>query len=126
MNQGPENSSRPPSSRVPWERKGGARESDTDAGADAADSECEPEPAALKSAEPKQAEVQLAEPKPARKAGKQPGHRGWAERRCSKRMHNRPTRDLLVYLDYLERNGLDAQLPVGAVAQGFYALRRLR
>ena len=35
LNQGPENSSRPPSSRAPWERPGGVRESDADA--DAAD-----------------------------------------------------------------------------------------
>ncbi len=76
LNQGPENSSRPPSSRVPWERKGGTRESDADAEADAVDGECEPEPAEPKPAEPKPAEVQPAEPKPARKAGKPPGAPG--------------------------------------------------
>ena len=57
LNQGPENSSRPPSSRAPWERKGGAREADADAGADAADGECEPEPAAAKPAAAKPAEA---------------------------------------------------------------------
>src|SRR5512147_2783138 len=47
LNQGPENSSRPPSSRAPWERKGGARDADEDAEADAiaADGDREPAPA---------------------------------------------------------------------------------
>jgi transposase len=83
LNQGPENSSRPPSSRAPWERKnGGERETDADAEADAlaADDDREPEPAANlaepKSAEPKPAEPKPAEPKPTRKPGKQPGAPG--------------------------------------------------
>ena len=83
LNQGPENSSRPPSSRAPWERKnGGERETDADAEADAmaADDDREPEPAANlaepKSAEPKSAEPKSAEPKPTRKPGKQPGAPG--------------------------------------------------
>ena len=68
LNQGPDNSSRPPSSRAPWERKGGARDTDTDAEADAiaAAADREPEPAAAKP----------AAAKPARKPGKQPGAPG--------------------------------------------------
>ena len=83
LNQGPENSSRPPSSRAPWERKnGGERETDADAAADAlaADDAREPEPVANlaepKSAEPKSAEPKSAEPKLTRKPGKQPGAPG--------------------------------------------------
>ena len=73
LNQGPENSSRPPSSRAPWERKGGARDADADAEADAiaADGDREPEPA-----ETKAAEAKAAEAKAARKPGKQPGAPG--------------------------------------------------
>jgi transposase len=81
LNQGPENSSRPPSSRAPWERKGGGPESDADA--DAADggpepepADAKPEPAELPSVEANPAEVKLAEPKPARQAGKPPGAPG--------------------------------------------------
>lgn len=66
LNQGPENSSRPPSSRAPWERQGGGRESDAEADADAADSDLAAQPA----------EAQPAEAQPARKAGKQPGAPG--------------------------------------------------
>jgi hypothetical protein len=63
LNQGPDNSSRPPSSRVPWERaSGGGREWDTEA------ADGEREPAAAKPAEP-----QPAETTPTRQAGKQPG-----------------------------------------------------
>ncbi len=79
LNQGPENSSRPPSSRAPWERKSGGRESDEDP----EDGELEPEPAEAKAAEAKPAEAKAAEAKAAeakaaeakaaRKAGKQPG-----------------------------------------------------
>jgi transposase len=72
LNQGPENSSRPPSSRAPWERQRGARESDKDA----EDGELEPEPAEAKPTEAKPAETKPAETKPARKAGKQPGAPG--------------------------------------------------
>ena len=42
LNQGPSNSSRPPSSRAPWDRQGGGRESEADAEADAAAGDCEP------------------------------------------------------------------------------------
>src|SRR5512139_786547 len=62
LNQGPDNSSRPPSSRAPWERQSGERESDED-----------PENAALDpppAAEP--AAVQPVVAKLACKAGKQP------------------------------------------------------
>ncbi|MFZ1640553.1 MAG: IS66 family transposase, partial [Candidatus Contendobacter sp.] len=33
LNQGPENSSRPPSSRAPWDRQGGGRDADAEADA---------------------------------------------------------------------------------------------
>lgn len=36
LNQGPENSSRPPSSRVPWDRKGGGRDGEAEPEADPA------------------------------------------------------------------------------------------
>lgn len=76
LNQGPENSSRPPSSRAPWERGDGGPESD--AAADAAEDEPDPEPADAKpeSAEPPSAEAKPADAKPARKPGKQPGAPG--------------------------------------------------
>lgn len=85
LNQGPENSSRPPSSRAPWERKtGGGRESDADA--EAVDGDREPEPVEPPATEAKPAEVKPAEAKPAeakpvqtpaaRKPGKQPGAPG--------------------------------------------------
>ena len=44
LNQGPKNSSRPPSSRAPWERQRSERESDEDM----EDGELEPEPAEVK------------------------------------------------------------------------------
>ncbi len=75
LNQGPENGSRPPSSRAPWERQGGGRESDAEADADAADSDLGAKP---------------AEAKPARKVGKQPGAPGGVEHSCSKPMQNSP------------------------------------
>lgn len=54
LNQGPENSSRPPSSRAPWDRKGGGSDLETEAiVVDGED-----------------------EGKPARKPGKQPGAPG--------------------------------------------------
>lgn len=76
LNQGPENSSRPPSSRAPWDRPGGGLE--PDAAADAADDGPESEPADTK---PEPAERPSAEAKPtqapaARKAGKPPGAPG--------------------------------------------------
>src|SRR5512147_1298557 len=54
LNQGPDNSSRPPSSRAPWERTGGARTADADADgdADAAEGDREPEPAERNPEEP--------------------------------------------------------------------------
>jgi transposase len=77
LNQGPDNSSRPPSSRAPWERKSGGRESDEDP----EDGELEPEPAEAKAVEAKPVEdkptaAKPAEAKSARKAGKQPGAPG--------------------------------------------------
>ena len=78
LNQGPENSSRPPSRRAPWERKGGAREADADAEADAAaaDGDLEPEPAVAKLTEAKPAEAKPAKAPPARQPGKPPGAPG--------------------------------------------------
>ncbi len=83
LNQGPSNSSRPPSSRAPWDRPGGGQESDADAEADAeaADGDREPEPVEPPAAEAKPAEAKPAEAKPAqtpaaRKPGKQPGAPG--------------------------------------------------
>ena len=81
LNQGPENSSRPPSSRAPWERQGGGRESDAEADADAADSDLAAQPAETQPAETQPAETQPAEAQPAkvpaaRKPGKQPGAPG--------------------------------------------------
>ena len=83
LNQGPSNSSRPPSSRAPWDRPGGGQESDADAEADAeaADGAREPEPVEPPVAEAKPAEAKPAEAKPAqtpavRKPGKQPGAPG--------------------------------------------------
>ena len=79
LNQGPENSSRPPSSRAPWERKnGGGRASDAgaEAEAEAADGDLEPAPVAAKPAEAQPAEAQPAQTPAARKPGKQPGAPG--------------------------------------------------
>jgi len=81
LSQGPDNSSRPPSSRAPWERTSGAREVDADADADAAEGDREPEPAARNPEEPTVVAPPAAEAKPAsapvaRKAGKQPGAPG--------------------------------------------------
>lgn len=71
LNQGPANSSRPPSSRAPWERKGGAPDAEADADAIAAvgDGEAKPD-------ETTPAEAPPAEAPPARKPGKQPGAPG--------------------------------------------------
>ena len=76
LNQGPDTSSRPPSSRAPWDRRGDGLESD--AAADAAHDGPESEPA---DAKPEPAERPSAEAKPAkvpaaRKPGKQPGAPG--------------------------------------------------
>ena len=78
LNQGPSNSSRPPSSRAPWERKGGAWESDAspDVDADAAEGDLEPKPAEVKPAGTQAAETTPAKAPPARKPGKQPGAPG--------------------------------------------------
>ena len=70
LHQGPENSSRPPSSRVPWERTSGGQVSDEDP----EDGELKPELAEVAKVQP--AKVQPAEVQPARKAGKQPGAPG--------------------------------------------------
>ena len=86
LNQGPENSSRPPSRRAPWERKGGAPELDAEADAITVEGDRAPEPA-----EAKPAEAKPAEAKPARKPGKPPGRRGSAGPRYSRPMPNRPT-----------------------------------
>src|SRR5512144_357098 len=79
LNQGPDNSSRPPSSRAPWERTGGARAAA--AAAAAAASDREPEPAERNPEEPTVVAPSAAAAKPAsvpaaRKAGKQPGAPG--------------------------------------------------
>ena len=67
LNQGPDNSSRPPSSRAPWERKGSTPESDEAA----EDHELDLEPA-----ETQPVEAKPVEAKPTRKPGKQPGAPG--------------------------------------------------
>jgi hypothetical protein len=87
LNQGAENSSRPPSSRAPWERKSGGQQPDEDPES----GDREPEAAAAqpvaaqpeetpsgeaKPAEAKAVEVPPAAVKSARKAGKQPGALG--------------------------------------------------
>ena len=61
LNQGPENRSRPPSSRAPWERQSGGRELDEDP----EDGELEPEPAEAKSVEAKPVETKAVEAKSA-------------------------------------------------------------
>ena len=77
LNQGPENSSRPPSSRAPWERKnGGGRESDAEADAEAADGDLEPAPVEAKPVEAQPADAESAQTPAARKPGKQPGAPG--------------------------------------------------
>jgi hypothetical protein len=81
LNQGPENSSRPPSSRAPWERRSGGRELDEAP----EDGELEPaaaakpeeaKPVEAKPAEAKSVEAKPAAAKSARKAGKQRGAPG--------------------------------------------------
>jgi hypothetical protein len=88
LNQGPSNSSRPPSSRAPWDRPGGGQESDADAEADAeaADGDREPVPAEAQPVEAQPVEAQPVEAQPveaqpaptpaARKPGKQRGAPG--------------------------------------------------
>ena len=82
LNQGPENSSRPSSSRAPWERKSDRQEPDEDPeDADREPEAAEAKPAAAKpeeapSGEAKPVEAQPAAAKPARKAGKHPGAPG--------------------------------------------------
>jgi hypothetical protein len=68
LHQGPTNSSRPPSSRAPWERGERAEEAGEPAEADRI-REAEP-------AEAPPAEVKPGGAQPARKAGKQPGAPG--------------------------------------------------
>ena len=72
LNQGPDNSSRPPSSRAPWEHQSGERESDEDPENDALD----PAPAAAEPAAANSTAVPPVVAKLARKAGKQPGASG--------------------------------------------------
>jgi hypothetical protein len=81
LNQGPENSSRPPSSRAPWERKGGTQEAGAEADTLAVDGNgeatpAETPPAETPPAETPPAETPPAETPPARKPGKQPGAPG--------------------------------------------------
>lgn len=74
LNQGPDNSSRPPSSRVPWDRSGGGPADAADAADDGPESgpaDAKPEPAEPPSAKAKPAQVPAA-----RKPGKQPGTPG--------------------------------------------------
>ena len=77
LNQGPENSSRPPSSRVPWERASGGQPW----GEDLADSEptvesADTKPADAKPVDAKPADAKPVDAKPKRKPGKQPGAPG--------------------------------------------------
>src|SRR5512143_340068 len=81
LNQGPDNSSRPPSSRAPWERPRGARAVDADADADTVEGDREPElaernPEELAVVAPPAGEAKPAPVAAARKAGKQPGAPG--------------------------------------------------
>ena len=76
LNQGPENSSRPPSSRTPWERKGGARDAEADAIAIVADGDGAAQPVETPPVETPPAEAQPAQTPAARKPGKQPGAPG--------------------------------------------------
>lgn len=73
LNQGPENSSRPPSSRAPWERKSGAG---GEADEERTDDELGPETVEAHRAKTPPAERLPAETPPARKVGKQPGAAG--------------------------------------------------
>ena len=76
LNQGPTNSSRPPSSRAPWER--GEMPDPTDEPETPRDEADSPEAPLIeaKPAKTRPAEVRPSEAKPARKAGKQPGAPG--------------------------------------------------
>ncbi len=79
LNQGPENSSRPPSSRVPWDRKGSGSDSETDAVVADGEGEAKPvdgKPADGKPVGGKPADGKLADGKPVRKPGKPPGAPG--------------------------------------------------
>ncbi|MBK8535426.1 MAG: hypothetical protein IPL59_10015 [Candidatus Competibacteraceae bacterium] len=80
LNQGPENSSRPPSSRAPWERTGGGSASADDA----ADDALMPAPADVQPVD-----VQPTDPSPKRKPGKQPGAPGSVGLRGFMPMRNR-------------------------------------
>ena len=70
LNQGPENSSRPPSSRAPWARTQGGQ------GMDEAPEDGEPTPAPGEMAKTQAPEAKPTAGQPARKAGKQPGAPG--------------------------------------------------
>ncbi|MDS4018916.1 MAG: IS66 family transposase [Candidatus Competibacter sp.] len=87
LNQGPENSSRPPRSRAPWERPDDGRESDADAAAeaDAAADDREPGPA-----EANPAEASPAKTPSARHPGKQPGAPGIGRTQVFRAHEERP------------------------------------
>ncbi len=70
LNQGPENSSRPPSSRAPWARTQGGQGMDEDP------EDGEPTPAPGEMAKTQAPEAKPTAGQPARKAGKQPGAPG--------------------------------------------------
>jgi transposase len=118
LNQGPDNSSRPPSSRAPWDRQGGGGP-ESDAAADAADDGPELEPADTK---PEPAERPSAEAKPAkvpaaRKPGKQPGAPGIGRTQVFQAHEDRPH-----YPEVCAGCGRPLD-PVGAVAYtGFQAV----
>ena len=77
LNQGPDHSSRPPSSRAPWERTGSLLESEEAPEAPDRDRQpAEAQPAEAKPAEVKPTEAKPTEAKPPRKPGKQPGALG--------------------------------------------------
>ena len=82
LNQGPDNSSRPPSSRAPWERQGSTPKSDEaaeDHELDLEPAETQPveaKPVEAKPVEAKPVEAKPVEAKPVRKPGKQRGAPG--------------------------------------------------
>ena len=91
LKQGPTNSSRPPSSRAPWDRGETVVEPDEAEACSAVAAE----PAEATATTGQSAAVDTAAPlaavKAARKAGKQPGARGWAGPRSSRRRRRSPT-----------------------------------
>ena len=77
LNQGPENSSRPPSSRLPWDRKGGKRDGEAEPDADPL--------VVVGDRAPEPAEAQPAEATPVRRPGKQRGAPGKSTRKLGVR-----------------------------------------